>query len=68
MVKNICDLGYAAEEQYRRNSELMRRMLEAKEGVVTGPLFSKLCNKFLTFLNCLSKQFRFETDFFWFQL
>ena len=31
MVKNICDLGYAAEEQYRRNSELMRRMLEAKE-------------------------------------
>ena len=37
MVKNICDLGYAAEEQYRRNSELMRRMLEAKEGVVTGP-------------------------------
>ena len=34
MVKNICDLGYAAEEQYRRNSELMRRMLEAKEGVI----------------------------------
>ena len=31
MMKNICDLGYAAEEQYRRNSEVMRRMLEAKE-------------------------------------
>ena len=39
MVKNICDLGYAAEEQYRRNSELMRRMLEAKEGVINFGFF-----------------------------
>ena len=30
MVKNICDLGCAAEEQYRRNEELIRRMLDAK--------------------------------------
>ena len=30
MVKNICDLGMAAEEQYRRNEELVRRMLDAK--------------------------------------
>jgi len=30
MVKNICDLGFAAEEQFRRNEELIRRMLDAK--------------------------------------
>ena len=30
MVKNICDLGFAAEEQFRRNEELIRRMLDAR--------------------------------------
>ena len=29
MIKNICDLGAAAEEQFRRNQELIRRMLGA---------------------------------------
>ena len=42
MIKNICDLGAAAEEQFRRNQELIRRML----GRV--PIFGRIKYRFVS--------------------